>query len=181
MELPLKSKIDVSIFPEADYFSQCSKNLIKDESWGVLAAALGNSKNRNTFRKAFWKPEKDKDKNSIGFHDLLYEVYKDSANDKTHLHCESFELQNKKFKSLLKDFEEFKKIGLDEYLKGAVDISGDYVLDAIRTYKREKYVFDEIMKNKSKFNKAQIERAQGYMKEVITECTRYNIDVTKIK
>jgi hypothetical protein len=107
-ELPLKSKIDVSIFPEADYFSQCATTLIEDESWGVLAAALGNSKNRNNFRKAFWKPEKDK--SFIGFHDLLYEVYKDSTNDKTDLHCESFELQNKKFKSLLKDFEEFKKI-----------------------------------------------------------------------
>ncbi|MCV9931974.1 hypothetical protein OIU80_06735 [Flavobacterium sp. LS1R47] len=80
-----------------------------------------------------------------------------------------------------KHFEEFKKIGLDEYLKGAVDISGNYVLDAIRTYKREKYVFDEIMKNKSKFNKAQIERAQEYMEEIITACRAYNIDVTKIK
>ncbi|MNQ09857.1 hypothetical protein D3C85_226800 [compost metagenome] len=80
-----------------------------------------------------------------------------------------------------KHFEEFKKIGRDEYLKGAVDISGDYVLDAIRTYKREKYVFDEIMKNKSKFNNAQIARAQEYMEEVITSCRAYNIDVTKIK
>nr|WP_315143521.1 AAA domain-containing protein [uncultured Flavobacterium sp.] len=107
-ELPLKSKIDVSVFPEAGYFSECATTLFDQESWGVLAAALGNSKNRNTFRKAFWQPEKDKD--IIGFHDLLYEVYKDSENDKTHIHCTSFESHNKNFKSLLNDFEAFKKI-----------------------------------------------------------------------
>lgn len=107
-ELPLKGKIDVSTFPKADYFSECATTLIDDESWGVLAAALGNSKNRNIFKKAFWLSEKDK--SIIGFHDLLNEVYKDSKNDKTHIHYASFESQNKNFKSLLNDFEEFKKI-----------------------------------------------------------------------
>lgn len=107
-ELPFKGKIDVSAFPEADYFSECATTLIDKESWGVLAAALGNSKNKNTFRKSFWQPEKDK--GIIGFHDLLHEVYKDSENDKTHIHTASFERQNKNFKSLLNDFEEFKKI-----------------------------------------------------------------------
>jgi hypothetical protein len=107
-ELPFKGKIDVSAFPEADYFSECATTLIDNESWGVLAAALGNSKNKNTFRKSFWQPEKDK--GIIGFHDLLHEVYKDSENDKTHIHTASFERQNKNFKSLLNDFEEFKKI-----------------------------------------------------------------------
>ncbi|MBX9886967.1 MAG: ATP-binding protein [Flavobacteriaceae bacterium] len=106
-ELPFKGKIDVAAFPEADYFSECATTLIDKESWGVLAAALGNSKNRNTFRKAFWQPEKDKD--ITGFHDLLYEVYKDSENDQTHIHYTSFEHQNKNFKSLIKEFEEFKK------------------------------------------------------------------------
>lgn len=80
-----------------------------------------------------------------------------------------------------KHFEEFKKIGKDEYLKGALDITGDYKLDAIRTYKREKYVFDEIMKNRDKFNNAQIKRAQDYMDEVITACLANNVDISKIK
>ncbi len=106
-ELPFKGKIDVAVFPEADYFSECATTLIDKECWGILAAALGNSKNRNTFRKAFWQPEKDK--GIIGFHDFLYEVYKDSENDKTHIHYASFEHQNKNFKSLIKEFEEFKK------------------------------------------------------------------------
>jgi len=134
-ELPLKSKIDVSIFPEADYFSQCSMNLIEDESWGVLAAALGNSKNRNTFRKAFWKPEKDKD--SIGFHDLLYEVYKDSANDKTHFYYESFELHNKKFKSLLRDFEEFKKIASSFHQQLPIFFENEKKLTPLKTELKE--------------------------------------------
>lgn len=106
-ELPFKGKIDVAVFPEADYFSECATTLIDKECWGILAAALGNSKNRNTFRKAFWQPEKDK--GIIGFHDFLYEVYKDSENDKTHIYYASFEHQNKNFKSLIKEFEEFKK------------------------------------------------------------------------
>lgn len=52
-ELPLKSKIDETNFPGADYFSECSTKLIDEPSWGALAAALGNSKNRNNFRKSF--------------------------------------------------------------------------------------------------------------------------------
>ncbi|MGV0831187.1 AAA domain-containing protein [Empedobacter brevis] len=106
-ELPLKSKIDRANFPEADYFSECSAKLIDDESWGVLAAALGNSKNRNNFRKAFW--QSDKKENVIGFHDVLYNVYKDQDNDETSFHYESFEQHNDNFKSLLNDFKEFQK------------------------------------------------------------------------
>jgi hypothetical protein len=105
-ELPLKSKIDQENFPNAEYFSECSGKLINEESWGVLAASLGNAKNRNSFKKSFWRVEKQK--GIIGFHDLLYEVYKDKQNDKTHTHFESFELQNEKFKFLLKEFEVFR-------------------------------------------------------------------------
>lgn len=105
-ELPLKSKIDLAVFPDADYFSMCAKTLIEQESWGVLAAALGNAKNRSNFRKAFWKPDQD----VIGFNDLLHNVYKDSANDEVPIHRESFESHQKLFKSLLDDFERFKKL-----------------------------------------------------------------------
>jgi len=106
-ELPLKSKIDLANFPEADYFGECSTKLIDEQSWGALAAALGNSKNRSNFRKSFWQPEKKE--GTIGFHDLLYEVYKDAENDETYTHYKSFELSNQKFKSLLKDFDVFEK------------------------------------------------------------------------
>ncbi len=106
-ELPAKSKIDTSVFQDADYFSQCSTKLIKEESWGVLAAALGNAKNRSNFKKSFWVTNKEE--GIIGFNDLLYEIYKDENNDKTHLHFDAFNLENKKFKSLLDKFETFKK------------------------------------------------------------------------
>lgn len=106
-ELPLKSKIDATNFPGADYFGECSTKLIDEQSWGVLAAALGNSKNRSNFRKSFWQSEKKE--GTIGFHDLLYEVYKDSEKDEIYTHYKLFELHNEKFKSLLKDFDLFKK------------------------------------------------------------------------
>lgn len=106
-ELPLKSKIDISVFPEADYFSECAETIIDEESWGVLAAALGNSKNRNTFRKAFWQSDKDKD--TLGFNELLHSVYKDPENDDVDRYCELFEQYNQTFHSLLHEFAKFRK------------------------------------------------------------------------
>ena len=106
-ELPLKSKIDASVFPEADYFSECAGTIIDEESWGVLAAALGNSKNRNTFRKAFW--QSDRDKNTSGFNDLLYSVYKDPENDNLNVYSELYEQCDRTFRSLLHKFDEFRK------------------------------------------------------------------------
>ncbi|QSW90229.1 hypothetical protein J0383_05265 [Flavobacterium endoglycinae] len=47
-------------------------------------------------------------------------------------------------------------------------------------YKEGEYVFDEIMKNKSKFNDAQIKDAQDYMNRVIIKCERLNIDIKNI-
>ena len=67
---------------------------------------MGNSKNRNNFRKSFWQTEKEE--GTISFHDLLYDVYKDKQNDNTYTHYKSFELTNQKFKSLLNDFNVFK-------------------------------------------------------------------------
>lgn len=107
-ELPAKSKIDTSIFQDVDYFSKCSTKLIKEESWGTLAAALGNAKNRSNFKKSFWTTNKEE--GIIGFHDLLYEIYKDENNDKTHLYCDAFDLENINFKNLLNEFGTFKKI-----------------------------------------------------------------------
>jgi hypothetical protein len=104
-ELPLKSKIDGNAFPEADYFSVCSGAIIEEESWGVLAAALGNAKNRNTFRKAFWQSDKER----LGFDDLLYNVYRDPATDKAPIHQKLFEEQQVIFQSLLAEFDAFRK------------------------------------------------------------------------
>lgn len=105
-ELPAKSKIDSSVFKDAAYFSECATKLIAEESWGVLAAALGNATNRSNFKKSFWTTNK-KD-NSIGFQDLLYDVYKNVDADKTPIHVEAFELENSTFNKLLNEFETFR-------------------------------------------------------------------------
>lgn len=104
-ELPLKSKIDGNAFPDADYFSVCAGAIIDEESWGVLAAALGNAKNRNNFRKAFWQTDKER----LGFEDLLYDVYRDPETDKIIIHQELFEEQRSIFQSLLAEFDVFRK------------------------------------------------------------------------
>lgn len=79
-----------------------------------------------------------------------------------------------------KHFEEFIKLAKHEYLKGAKDISGDLNLDLIRTYKREKYVFDGIIKNKAKFSDVQLKDAQRHINEIVQDCIDSGIDVTKI-
>lgn len=106
-ELPLKSKIDISVFRDADYFSECAETIIDEESWGVLAAALGNSKNRNTFRKAFW--QSDRDKGTLGFNELLHAVYKGPENDNVDRYRELFEQYDQTFHSLLQEFSKFRE------------------------------------------------------------------------
>jgi hypothetical protein len=59
--------------------------------------------------------------------------------------------------------------------------AGNLTLDLIRTYKREKYVFDGIIKNKAKFSDVQLKDAQRYINEIIQDCIDSGIDVTKIK
>lgn len=49
-ELPQTKKIDKETFPDADYFGEyAKKELTGEENWGMLAAALGSSENKNNF------------------------------------------------------------------------------------------------------------------------------------
>lgn len=120
-ELPQKEKVDTETFPDIDYFSICSQSLIDEDSWGVVAAALGNMKNREIFRKAFWQPEKTSEQ--IGFQDLLYDIYKDTDGDKSYIYKDSFIKYNELFKTLLKKYGDFKEQAslfhrlLPEYIK----------------------------------------------------------------
>ncbi len=79
-----------------------------------------------------------------------------------------------------KHFEEYIKLGKVRHLEGMKAISGNPSLDLIRTYKREKYVFDEIIKNKKLFNQAQLNDAQNYINRVIKKCENAGIDINKI-
>jgi hypothetical protein len=80
-----------------------------------------------------------------------------------------------------KHFEEYRILGKDEYIKGMKAVNGDLELNLIRTYKREKYVFDEIMKNKGRFSEIQLKDAQDYMNRVIKRCEKAGIDINNIK
>jgi hypothetical protein len=52
-ELPAQSAIS-SDYPELRYFKSMSDVLHKKETWGIVAAVLGNGKNKNIFQQKFW-------------------------------------------------------------------------------------------------------------------------------
>ena len=79
-----------------------------------------------------------------------------------------------------KHFEEYIKLGKEKYLIGHKDLGYSLEQHLIRTYRREKYVFDEIIKNKSHFNLAQIDDAQKYIMKVIKKCEKAGININKI-
>ena len=79
-----------------------------------------------------------------------------------------------------KHLEEYMKIGKEKYLNGILRLTGDPTLDLIRTYNREKYVFDEIIKNKNRFNRVQLDIAKDYINKVIKKCEKSGIDLKKI-
>lgn len=106
-ELPAKKKIDSITFSEADYFSECSGNLINEESWGILSASLGNAENRNKFKNAFWKS--DEENKITGFNDLLSAVYQDKEGNKTSHYQNLFNNTRDKLQKLLKEIETFKE------------------------------------------------------------------------
>ncbi len=80
-----------------------------------------------------------------------------------------------------KHLEEFMKLGKEEYIKGMKSFGGSLEQDLIRTYKREKYVFDEVMKNKNKFSIIEIENAKWVLNESISRCKNSGIDIINIK
>jgi hypothetical protein len=79
-----------------------------------------------------------------------------------------------------KHLEEFTLIGKDEYVKGMKAVGGSPQANLIRTYKREKYVYDEIMNLKQIFNQNQINDAQKYINKIIQDCIDNGIDITKL-
>jgi Metallopeptidase toxin 4 len=80
-----------------------------------------------------------------------------------------------------KHLEEFSIIGKDEYIKGMKDLGYSLELDLIRTYKREMYVYNEIMKQANKFNKTELKHARWIIDDIIKDGIDSGIDLTKIK
>lgn len=105
-ELPAIEKIDRSTFAEADYFAESASQLIGDESWGILSAALGKGQNRSDFKKNFW--DSDAKTKRVGFKDLLYNVYKDDSLGLEVTYKQQFEDAKAKLRELLKTFSVFR-------------------------------------------------------------------------
>ncbi|MFC7345377.1 AAA domain-containing protein [Chryseobacterium zhengzhouense] len=127
-ELPSLKKIDSEAFPQAAYFTEQAQNLTENPNWGTLSAALGNAENRKNFRDAFWKS--DANKNFIGFHDLLYNVYQNKEDNQSGIHLANFEATKEKLTVLLKDFAVFQQRatafhdGLMKYQKDVKEKTG---------------------------------------------------------
>lgn len=79
-ELPLKSSLSEKYRNSYGYFSEVSDRLLKNETWGVLAAALGNYKNKTNFIDNFW-PVFEKEEDKFNFKSYL----KETQDEKTSL------------------------------------------------------------------------------------------------
>jgi hypothetical protein len=77
----------------------------------------------------------------------------------------------------LKHAEEFKLIGQEAYIKGAL---GSPAERFIRTYQREKYVFDKIIEKKNLFNEIELKNAQSVLNKAIKPLIESGIDYTKL-
>lgn len=90
-------------FPKADYFGKyAKKELTGEENWGILAAALGNSTNKNKFNNLFWKSNED------NFYDYLAK-----EQNLQEQHKKNFEIVKKEFNALLDEFKVFKNLAID--------------------------------------------------------------------
>lgn len=73
--------------------------------------------------------------------------------------------------------EEFLKVGKDAYIQGMQIVGGSPADNLIRTYKREKYVLDEIMKNSKMFNAEELKHAQWIIDKIIKDGIDAGIDL----
>ena len=110
--MPDERKIDINAFPDTGYFSDYAQNLIEGKSWGLLAAALGNSENRTAFKNNFWY-KKDNDPGFAAFLQSLYNNPKEE--DRTIDFIERYHKTKAELKTLLKEFNEFKSAASDFY------------------------------------------------------------------
>lgn len=103
-ELPASEKV-TQFFPEASYFAELTTDLITGDSWGVLAAPLGNSENKQAFKANFLSAGKNGRK---GFKDMLALVYH-KDDDKTEVYRDLFATVKEDLQLLLKELNQFKK------------------------------------------------------------------------
>jgi hypothetical protein len=70
-DLPARSSIDIERFPDADYFAEQAELITGDkDSWGAVAAVLGQKKHRQLVAQAHWA-KGDEDDPRVGLHARL--------------------------------------------------------------------------------------------------------------
>lgn len=74
-ELPEKKSIAEKYRERYSYFADISDQLLKTETWGICAAALGNKKNRSIFINNFWPIGKDDENISFNFTKYLLNLH----------------------------------------------------------------------------------------------------------
>lgn len=79
-----------------------------------------------------------------------------------------------------KHLEEFLKLGKEAYTKGMKRTGGSPADDLIRTYKREKHVYDEVLKNSKKFNEAELDHAKWIIDDAIEKGERAGINLNEL-
>ncbi|SEA92349.1 DEAD/DEAH box helicase [Pedobacter hartonius] len=143
-ELPSASKIDRHHFPQANYFVNQSKDLIEGDSWGLLAAALGNAENKQTFKKNFWYPSEER----MGFMKFLSFQY-NKENDKTVENSDLFDKTANELTELLGQFEKFRKEATTFHV-----LLGQY-LDDLESHPTEQKALKNLTKNKTKLEETE--------------------------
>lgn len=81
-ELPLKESISDKYVDSYSYFSEVSNRVLKNDTWGILSATLGNYDNKIKFINDFW-PVFEKEKDKFKFHRYL----KDLKNQRSKADC----------------------------------------------------------------------------------------------
>lgn len=79
-----------------------------------------------------------------------------------------------------KHLEEFLKLGKEAYTNGMKRTGGSPADDLIRTYKREKHVYDEVLKNSKKFNEAELDHAKWIIDDAIEKGERAGINLNEL-
>ncbi|GAB6107728.1 DEAD/DEAH box helicase [Fusibacter bizertensis] len=78
-ELPVKNAIPLKYSNSKEYFKELSDLVLNEDTWGMIAAALGNSKNRYEFSNAVWpisgaKTEQNAKSETFKFNQYLREI-----------------------------------------------------------------------------------------------------------
>lgn len=107
-ELPKREQNSYAAEVGAGYFSEISDRLVSgQQSWGTLAAVLGNAKNRFQFVDNFWYDDKN-DGSRIGFSKFLRETVRPKNDEDEQYFRKQFALEEANYRALKSTFAAFK-------------------------------------------------------------------------